>query len=72
MRPFGRDLDPHTFSLLEGKFFQFIGYTEIKKTEIFKRKIFMICKVLTKFTKIFSHKYLEPYGTLRNIKSAVM
>ena len=31
------------------------------KTEIFECKIFVICKVLTKFTKILSHEYLEPY-----------
>ena len=32
------------------------------KTEIFECEIFVICKVLTKFTKILSHKYLKPYG----------
>ena len=34
------------------------------KTEIFKCKIFVICKVLTKFTKILSHEYLEPYSII--------
>ena len=40
----------------------FIGYTELMKTEMFECKIFVICKVLTKFTKILSLEYLEPYG----------
>ena len=32
------------------------------RTKIFKSKIFVIHKVLPKFTKILSHEYLEPYG----------
>ena len=34
----------------------------IWRTKIFKFNVFMIHKVLPKFTKILSHKYLEPYG----------
>ena len=41
------------------------------KTEIFECKIFMICKVLTKFTKILFHEYLEPYGNLSQTHSDV-
>ena len=32
------------------------------RTKIFKSNVFVIHKVLLKFTKILSHKYLEPYG----------
>ena len=32
------------------------------RTNIFESNIFMIHKVLPKFTKILSHEYLEPYG----------
>ena len=35
----------------------------IWRTKIFKSNIFVIHKVLPKFTKILSHKYLEPYGS---------
>ena len=31
------------------------------RTKIFESNIFVICKVLPKFTKILYHKYLEPY-----------
>ena len=33
-----------------------------RRTNIFESNIFMIHKVLPKFTKILSHKYLEPYS----------
>ena len=36
----------------------FIGYIQ----KLIKTEIFVICKVLTKFMKILSHEYLEPYG----------
>ena len=32
------------------------------RTKIYKSNIFVIHKVLPKFTKILSHEYLEPYG----------
>ena len=35
------------------------------RTKIFESKIFVIHKVLPKFTKILSHEYLEPYGRSR-------
>ena len=38
-------------------------YRHIWRTKIFKSNIFVICKVLPKFTKILSHKYLAPYSS---------
>ena len=35
----------------------------IWRTKIFECNIFVIHKVLPKFTKILSHEYLEPYGS---------
>ena len=35
----------------------------IWRTKIFESNIFVIHKVLLKFTKILSQEYLEPYGT---------
>ena len=35
----------------------------IWRTNIFESNIFVIHKVLPKFTKILSHEYLEPYGS---------
>ena len=35
----------------------------IWRTKIFVSNIFVIHKVLPKFTKILCHKYLEPYGS---------
>ena len=36
----------------------------IWKTKIFGSNIFVIHKVLLEFTKILSHKYLEPYSSI--------
>ena len=38
-------------------------YRDIWRTNIFKSNIFVIRKVLPKFTKILSHKYLAPYSS---------
>ena len=34
------------------------------RTKILDSNIFVIHKVLLKFTKMLSHKYLEPYGSI--------